>query len=327
MYRGEGETKHRGVLVITGPTATGKTELGVRLALGLGGEVVSADAMQVYRGMVIGTAAPSAAECKGVPHHLIGTVDPRENYSAGRYVEEASAAVEDILRRGRLPILVGGTNLYIDSLLRGIEFSDFDPALRASLEKDYARLGGEAMLERLGSVDPERAAKLHPRDKKRILRALEVYEATGETITAHDEATRRTPPRFPSCRIALSFEAREDLYRRIDARVDVMMAEGLTEEVRRLLDSGVPADAQAMQGIGYKELIPVLREGAPLDEAVELIKRRSRNYAKRQLTWFRADKRIHWIAMPEGKTMEDAYGDMMGVLERARPEPEQTEEN
>ena len=170
MYRGKGDTTHRGVLVITGPTATGKTALGVRVALGFGGEVVSADAMQVYRGMVIGTAAPTPAECKGVPHHLIGTADPRENYSVGRYVQEASACIDDILRRGKLPILVGGTNLYIDSLLRGIEFSDFDPALRAALEAEYDRLGGEGMLERLAHVDPERAARLHPRDKKRILR-------------------------------------------------------------------------------------------------------------------------------------------------------------
>ena len=217
----------RGVLVITGPTATGKTALGVWLALHLGGEVVSADAMQVYRGMVIGTAAPTAAECKGVRHHLVGTVDPRENYSVGRYVQEASACVEDILRRGKLPILVGGTNLYIDSLLRGIEFSDFDPAIRSALETEYDRLGGEAMLERLQAVDPERAALLHPRDRKRIVRALEVYETTGETITAHDQASRLSPPRFRSCRFALNFERREDLYARIDARVDKMLEAGL----------------------------------------------------------------------------------------------------
>ncbi len=317
MYRGEGETKHRGVLVITGPTATGKTELGVRLALGLGGEVVSADAMQVYRGMVIGTAAPSAAECKGVPHHLIGTVDPRENYSAGRYVEEASAAVEDILRRGRLPILVGGTNLYIDSLLRGIEFSNFDPALRASLEKDYARLGGEAMLERLGTVDPERAAKLHPRDKKRILRALEVYEATGETITAHDEATRRTPPRFPSCRIALSFEAREDLYRRIDARVDRMLEAGLAAEVQGLLEAGVPAEGTAMQAIGYKEIAAALRGECTLEEAAEQVKQSSRRYAKRQLSWLRRDPGLHWILWKNKPNFEKAFALSTRILEES----------
>ena len=317
MYRGEADPTHRGVLVITGPTATGKTELGVRIALALGGEVVSADAMQVYKGMVIGTAAPTAAEMKGIPHRLVGTVDPRENYSVGRYVAEASACIDDILRRGRLPILVGGTNLYIDSLLRGIESSDFDPALRASLEKDYARLGGEAMLERLGAVDPERAAKLHPRDKKRILRALEVYEATGETITAHDEATRRTPPRFPSCRIALSFEAREDLYRRIDARVDRMLEAGLAAEVQGLLEAGVPAEGTAMQAIGYKEIAAALRGDCTLEEAAEQVKQSSRRYAKRQLSWLRRDPDLHWVLWKNKPNFEKAFALSTRILEES----------
>ena len=317
MYRGAAETAHRGVLVICGPTATGKTGLGVWLALRLGGEVVSADAMQVYRGMVIGTAAPTAAECKGVRHHLIGTVDPRENYSVGRYVAEASACIGDILARGKLPILVGGTNLYIDSLLRGIEFSDFAPEVREKLEADYARLGGERMLERLGEADPERAALLHPNDKKRILRALEVYETTGETITAHDAATKRQPPRYESCRIALSFEDRKDLYARIDARVDGMLKAGLAEEVRDLLASGVPENATAMQAIGYKEIAAALRGECTLEEAAERVKQSSRRYAKRQLSWLRRDPELHWILWKKKPDFDRASRISTQILEES----------
>ena len=317
MYRGAAETAHRGVLIICGPTATGKTGLGVWLALRLGGEVVSADAMQVYRGMEIGTAAPTGAERKGVRHHLIGAVDPRENYSAGRYVEEASACIDDILRRGKLPILVGGTNLYIDSLLRGIAFSDFDPEVRASLEADYDRLGGESMLERLGTVDPERAALLHPHDKKRILRALEVYETTGETITAHDAATKRQPPRYASCRIALSFENREDLYRRIDARVDGMLKAGLVQEVQGLLERGVPADGTAMQAIGYKEIAAALRGETTLEEAAEQVKQASRRYAKRQLSWLRRDPDLHWILWKKTPDYEKGGSISTQILEKS----------
>ena len=247
MYRGEAKpTPHRGVLVICGPTATGKTALGVELALLFGGEVVSADAMQVYRGMVIGTAAPTAEECKGVRHHLIGTADPRENYSVSRYVDEASACIDDILHRGKLPILVGGTNLYIDSLLRGIEFSDFDPELRETLEADYARLGGEAMLETLRAFDPERAEKLHPGDRRRIVRAIEIYRLTGKTITQHDAETRALPPRYTALKLALRFRDRADLYARIDRRVDQMVESGLFEEVERLLDEGLSPRCTAM---------------------------------------------------------------------------------
>lgn len=307
----------RGVLVITGPTATGKTALGVWLALHLGGEVVSADAMQVYRGMVIGTAAPVGAEMKGVPHHLVGTVDPRESYSVGRYVQEASACLEDILDRGKLPILVGGTNLYIDSLLRGVEFSDFDPAVRSALEAEYDRLGGEAMLERLARADPERAALLHPRDRKRIVRALEVFETTGETITAHDRASRAGPPRFPSCRIALSFAEREDLYARIDARVDGMLQAGLVQEVQGLLDSGIPAGSTAMQAIGYKEIAAALRGETTLEEAAELVKQSSRRYAKRQLSWLRRDPELHWILWKKKPNLDKAYGISTRILDKS----------
>ena len=187
-----------GVLVLTGPTATGKTALGVMLADALGGEIVSADSMQIYKGMEIGSAAPTAEEMRAVPHHLVGFLDPKEPYSVGRYVEDASAAVEDIMARGKLPIIVGGTLLYIDSLLKGRDFTPLDPALRASLEAEYDALGGEAMLERLRAVDPK--TPLHPNDKKRVVRALEIFELTGKSKTESDELSRLAPPRWGASR-------------------------------------------------------------------------------------------------------------------------------
>ena len=284
------------VVVITGPTATGKTALGVELALALGGEVVSADSMQLYRRMDIGTAKPTAEEMRGVPHHMLDVADPAEDFSVSRYVEMASACVEDILARGRLPILVGGTGLYIDSLLSGRDFAQRgDGALRARLNEEYDRLGGGEMLRRLSAVDPERAAKLPPGDKRRIVRALEIYELTGVTATEHDAATRALPPRYTSVRIALSFRDREDLYRRIDHRVDQMMERGLLREVEALLETGVPDDCTAMQAIGYKELAGALRGQCSVEEAVAEIKQGSRRYAKRQLTWLRRDATLTWI--------------------------------
>lgn len=292
------------ILVITGPTATGKTALGVELALALGGEVVSADSMQVYRRMDIGTAKPSPGEMKGIPHHMIDVAEPYERYSVARYVEEAGACVDAILSRKRLPILVGGTGLYIDSLLSGRRFSvnAGDGGLRARLGDEYDMLGGEAMLERLASFDPGRAEKLRPGDKRRIIRAVEVYELTGKTITQHDLETQSLPPRYASVKIALSFENRDHLYKYIDGRVDGMLERGLASEVRSLLDSGVPEDCTAMQAIGYKELVPYAKSGSGLGEAVEAIKRESRRYAKRQLTWLRRDGTLKWIkwgAAPE----------------------------
>ena len=284
------------LLVICGPTASGKTALAVALAKATGGEVVSADSMQIYRRMDIGTAKPTAEEMDGVPHHMLDVADPGEDYSVARYVEEATACVEDILARGKLPIVAGGTGMYIDNLLAGREFAAFTGVWRQKLQDRAEREGIEALYRELEQVDPQRAARLHLADEKRIIRALEVWHETGETITDHDRRTAALPPRYEAVRIGLTFADRADMWDRIDRRVDQMMAAGLVEEVEGLLSSGVPERCTAMQAIGYKEMAAALWEGRPVGEAAEEIKLRSRQYAKRQLTWFRREPSVRWIA-------------------------------
>ena len=291
------------ILVITGPTASGKTALAVELAKRHNGEVVSADSMQIYRRMDIGTAKPTEAEKQGVPHHMLDVAEPEEDFSVARYVEMAADCVEDVLSRGKLPILAGGTGLYIDSLLSGRTFAAFDrdSPLRAELEGRYAREGGQALLDELAGIDPETAARLHPNDGKRIVRALEVWLTTGKTITRHNEETRALPPRYNALTLTLDFTRRENMWDRIDRRVDRMMADGLEAEVRALLDSGVPRRCTAMQAIGYKELVPVVSGELGVAEGAAQIKLRSRQYAKRQRTWFRRNpeaKRLLWSAAP-----------------------------
>lgn len=285
------------IAVITGPTATGKTRLSVELARELGGEIVSADSMQIYRGMDIGTAKVTQREMQGVRHHMLDVASPFEAYSVSRYVEQASACIDDILARGKLPIVAGGTNLYIDSLIAGLDFADNeqDNALREALGRQYDTSGGEAMLERLRGFDPERAEKLHPADKRRIVRAIEVYELTGKTITEHDRETKMREKRYDAAKIALCFEDRQELYDRINARVDEMVREGLYDEVKRLLDAGLSPECTAMQAIGYKEPAAYFSGQMSMDEATELIKLSSRRYAKRQLTWLRRDEDIFWL--------------------------------
>ena len=285
------------ILVICGPTASGKTALAVELALRHHGEVVSADSMQIYRRMDIGTAKPTREEMRGVPHHMLDVADPEEDFSVARYVDMAAKCVDDILSRGKLPILAGGTGLYIDSLLSGRTFAPFQPdsPLRGQLEEQLRREGGAAMLARLAQVDPDSAARLHPNDEKRIIRALEVHQSTGKTITQHNLETRAIPPRYDALTLALAFEQREDMWSRIDRRVDQMMDQGLVDEVQRLLDSGVPAKCTAMQAIGYKEMAAALLSGGDVRAAAEEIQLRSRQYAKRQLTWFKRNKAARWL--------------------------------
>lgn len=282
------------ILVVCGPTASGKTRLGVELALRHGGEVISADSMQIYRGMDIGTAKPTRAEMRGVPHHMIDVADPRENYSVARYASEASACADGILRRGRLPVVVGGTGLYVDALVSGRPFAAFSGKVRADLQRRAETEGTGALLEQLRKVDPERAEKLHERDSKRIIRALEVFLETGGTITEHDRRTHALPPRYDALYFGLAFENRADQWAQIDRRVDEMMRLGLADEMEALLSAGVPRNCTAMQAIGYKELLRVREEGGPLSEAVGEIKLRSRQYAKRQLTWFCRNKAVVW---------------------------------
>ena len=292
------------LIVITGPTATGKTALGVALALSLDGEVVSADSMQIYRGMDIGTAKPTAEEMRGVPHHMIDAADPTEDYSVARWAENADAAVRDILARGKRPLVVGGTGLYIEALLTGREYgaAPGDTGVRETLSAEYDALGGDAFREKLRAVDPARAEKLATGDKKRLVRAMEVFLLTGETITEHDERTRSLPPRYASCRFALTWNDRETLYARIRARVDAMVEAGLFAEVEALLRCGVGPDSTAMQAIGYKEAAAALRGECSREEAVETVKRESCRYAKRQLTWLRRDPDLIWLPREEYPT-------------------------
>lgn len=305
------------ILVISGPTASGKTALAVELAKRHNGEVVSADSMQIYRRMDIGTAKPTPEEMGGIPHHMIDVANPEEDFSAARYVDMAATCVEDVLSRGKLPILAGGTGLYIDSLLSGRTFAAFDEAspLRAELEERYVREGGEALLRELARADPAAAARLHPNDAKRIVRALEVWLSTGRTITRHNEETRAIPPRYDALTLTLDYERREDMWARIDRRVDEMMERGLVEEVRALLDSGVPERCTAMQAIGYKELVPVISGDAAAADAAAQIKLRSRQYAKRQRTWFRRNQEAKWLLWGPVPNFEDVLQRSTAYLE------------
>ena len=285
------------VLCVVGPTASGKTKMAVALARRFGGEVVSVDSMQIYRGMTIGTAAPTAAEMEGVPHHMIAVADPAERWSVARFCQAADGCIRDILARGRLPVLAGGTGLYLDALIRGDDFAPGSQGgeVRLRLQRELREQGPEALLERLRTVDPETAGRLHLRDEKRILRALEIYEQTGEPMSLRDRRGRQRPDRYEAVYIGLSFRDREDLRQRIDRRVDDMVRQGLLQEVQDLLDSGLPRDATALQAIGYKQFLAVADGAATTDQAVEEVKLRSRQYAKRQLTWLRRNPDIHWI--------------------------------
>ena len=285
------------VVCVVGPTASGKTKMGVALAQRFNGEVVSVDSMQIYRGMTVGTAAPTAEEMEGVPHHMIAVADPNQSWSVARYAAEADECVQDILRRGKLPVLVGGTGLWLDALIRGTDFAEGcqGTATRQALQRRMETEGAAVLLDELRQIDPEAAAKLHLRDEKRIIRALEVWQETGETITAHDRRTRETPPRYDAVYIGLDFANRQDLRDRIDRRVDKMVEQGLLREVRSLLSAGLPPGATALQAIGYKQFLAVDRGEITEPEAVEEVKLRSRQYAKRQLTWLRRNPNIHWL--------------------------------
>ena len=276
------------IAVVAGPTASGKTALGIELAGLFNGEIVSADSMQIYRRMDIGTAKATAKERAQAVHHMLDVAEPDEAFSVARYVDMAHECCDDILSRGKLPVIVGGTGLYIDSLISGRDFAenDGDTGLRDELNAQYDAIGGERMLEKLAAFDPERANKLHASDRRRIVRAIEIYRLTGMTVTEHDERTKAIPPRYDAARIVLTWRDRAVLYSRIDRRVDMMAENGLFEEVEALLSAGLDRSCTAMQAIGYKEAALCLNGEIGRDEAIELIKQGSRRYAKRQLTWF-----------------------------------------
>ena len=292
------------IICIAGPTASGKTALAVELAKLTNGEVVSCDSMQIYRRMDIGTAKPTPEEMQGIPHHMIDIVEPEEAFSVSRYCEMAAPIVDDILARGKTAVIAGGTGLYMDSLIKGNDFAPFpSTGMREKLEAQADAEGMEKMTELLRSIDPDTAGRVH--DRKRILRALEVYYETGETITAHNLKTQAVPPRYEPLWLGLDFEDRAELYGRIDLRVELMLEMGLVEEIQNLLASGVPVNATAMQAIGYKEFVSALSGSGSIADAAEEVKRGSRRYAKRQLTWFRRNPKMHWLTRKPGMGSEE----------------------
>ena len=300
------------IICIAGPTASGKTALAVALAKELDGEVVSCDSMQVYKRMDIGTAKPTKEEMQGIVHHMIDVAEPEEDFSVSRYCEMASPIVDDILARGKTAVIAGGTGLYMDSLIRGNAFAPFpSTGVREKLEAQADSEGMEAMLKWLQSIDPEAAGRLHLSDRKRILRALEVYLETGETITEHNKKTQAVPPRYSPLWLGLDFADRGELYRRIDARVGLMLEIGLIAEIQSLLASGIPEKCTAMQAIGYKEFVSALEGQCTVAQAADQVRQSSRHYAKRQLTWFRRNQSIHWLTRSPGEGGTE-------ILEKAR---------
>ena len=299
------------IICIAGPTASGKTALAVELAKLTNGEVVSCDSMQIYRRMTVGTAKPTPDEMEGIPHHMIDVAEPDEDFSVSRYCCMAAPIVDDILSRGKTAIIAGGTGLYMDSLIQGNDFAPF-PATghRERLEEKLADVGLDSMLSELAAIDPD-AAERAQRNPRRVIRALEVYYETGETITAHNLRTQAIPPRYNPLWLGLDFDPREELYRRIDLRVSIMLEQGLIQEIRDLLASGIPPKCTAMQAIGYKEFVAALNGEITIEEAADQVRQSSRRYAKRQLTWFRRNKNMHWLTRHPGEGAEE-------ILARAR---------
>lgn len=303
------------MIIIVGPTASGKTALSVALAKALGGEIISADSMQIYRGMDIGTAKVTTEEMEGLPHHMVDVAQPGEAYSVARFVAEADPVVQHILSRGKTVVVAGGTGLWVDALVAGREFAPYpETGRRQALEQEAEVMGMAHMLEKLRQVDPESAARLHLKDKKRIIRALEVYEETGKTISQHNRETQALPNRYEPVWIGLDYENRQDLYDRINLRVDKMLEQGLLEEIQGLLSQGIPQDTTALQAIGYKEFFPVLSGEGSLEAAVEKCKQESRRYAKRQLTWFRRNQQIHWILREKNTTNQEILEQALGII-------------
>ena len=277
------------------------------------GEVVSCDSMQIYKRMDIGTAKPTQEEMQGIPHHMIDVAEPDEDFSVSRYCEMASPIVDDIIARGKTAVIAGGTGLYMDSLIRGNTFAPFpSTGQREKLEAQCDEMGLDFMKNWLTEVDPEAAARIH--DRKRLLRALEVYLETGETITEHNRKTQLIPHKYSPLWLGLDFVDRAELYRRIDLRVDIMLEQGLVKEIQDLLASGIPAKCTAMQAIGYKEFIAALNGECTIEEAADQVRMFSRRYGKRQLTWFRRNKNIHWITREGHESSEEILAQARQII-------------
>ena len=300
------------IICIAGPTASGKTALSIGLAKALGGEVVSCDSMQVYKGMDIGNAKPTMEEMDGVAHHMLSVAEPWEDFSVSRYCQMADPIVQDILARGKTAIIAGGTGLYMDALIRGNTFAPCpSTGIREKLEAQADADGIEAMLSLLERMDPESAGRLHLADRKRIIRALEVYYETGKTITEHNRQTQELPPKYQAVWIGLKDAERSTLYQRIDNRVTKMLEMGLIEEIQGLLAQGIRSKCTAMQAIGYKEFIAAIEGQCTIEAAADQVRQASRHYAKRQLTWFRRNPNMHWLRRQSGETTAE-------ILLRAR---------
>lgn len=301
------------IIAVVGPTASGKTELAIELAKKLDGEIISFDSMQIYKGMHIASAAPDAEEMQGIPHHLIEFLEPNVNYSVADFIKAATKTVEEIQSRGKQVIIAGGTGLYVNSFIDNLTFSEEEsnPELRESLNAEYDEIGGEAMLQKLRLFDPESAERLHPNNKKRVVRAFEIYMSSGITMTQQLEQSRKNESPYEPYMIGISFEDRAKLYDRINLRVDKMLENGLEEEARQRFAENM--GGTAVQAIGHKELFAYFSGEASFEEAVEELKAETRRYAKRQLTWFRRDERINWIYRDkEGNALDAA----MKTLER-----------
>lgn len=312
----ESTKKKPPVLAVVGATASGKTALGIALAQTYDGEVVSADSMQLYEGLDIATAKPTPGEMQGIPHHLISILPPDMPCSVADYVSRAEAVIADIHSRGKLPIVVGGTGLYIDSLLDHIVFPDItaSPEIRTRLEQEAETLGRTALLERLRECDAETAAKLHENNLRRIIRALEVYEQTGIPLSEHARRSRAVPPPWEVMRFGIGFQDRELLYERIRLRVDKMLADGLEAEVRAEYESGRRTETAAA-AIGYKELLPYLRGEAALADCIAAVKQETCRYAKRQGTWFRRNSQTNWIYRDEVRDNAEIFTKCQKMIE------------
>ena len=303
------------IICVAGPTASGKTSLSIALAKALDGEVISCDSMQIYRGMDIGTAKPTKDEMGSIVHHMLDVVSPGDDFSVSRYCEMADPILQDILARGKTAIIAGGTGLYMDALIRGNSFAPFpSTGMREKLEAEADALGMEAMAQKLRAIDPESADRLPVADRKRIIRALEVYYETGETITQHNRKTQAIPPKYNPIWFALEDENRQDLYDRIDARVDRMLELGLMDEIHRLLAQGIAEKCTAMQAIGYKEFLDAVHGRCTTEEAADLVKQSSRRYAKRQLTWLRRNEAIHWLRRKPGQSTEEIVATALQIV-------------